>query len=30
MEYEQIIAERRDDVALLTLNRPDRLNAWAP
>jgi enoyl-CoA hydratase/carnithine racemase len=30
MEYEQIIAERRDDVALLTLNRPDRLNAWTP
>ncbi len=30
MEYEQIIAERRDDVALLTLNRPDRLNVWTP
>jgi enoyl-CoA hydratase/carnithine racemase len=30
MDYEQILAERRDDVLLLTLNRPDRLNAWTP
>ncbi|MDQ1424180.1 MAG: hypothetical protein QOD72_1678 [Acidimicrobiaceae bacterium] len=30
MEYEQILAERRDDVVVLTLNRPDRLNAWTP
>jgi enoyl-CoA hydratase/carnithine racemase len=30
MDYEQILAERRDDVVLLTLNRPDRLNAWTP
>src|SRR5215510_5481007 len=30
MDYEQIRAERRDDVAVLTLNRPDRLNAWTP
>jgi enoyl-CoA hydratase/carnithine racemase len=28
--YEQILADRRDDVLLLTLNRPDRLNAWTP
>ena len=25
---EQILVERRDDVLLLTLNRPERLNAW--
>ncbi|MDY7099832.1 MAG: enoyl-CoA hydratase-related protein [Actinomycetota bacterium] len=30
MDYEQIIAERRDDVLVLTLNRPERLNAWTP
>jgi enoyl-CoA hydratase/carnithine racemase len=30
MEYEQILVERRDDVVVLTLNRPDRLNAWTP
>ena len=30
MDYEQITAERRDEVALLTLNRPERLNAWTP
>lgn len=30
MDYEQILAERRDDVVLVTLNRPDRLNAWTP
>jgi 2-(1,2-epoxy-1,2-dihydrophenyl)acetyl-CoA isomerase len=28
--YEQIRAEQRDDVLLLTLNRPERLNAWTP
>ncbi len=28
MEYEQIIAEQRGAVLLLTLNRPERLNAW--
>ena len=30
MSYEQILSERRDDVLLLTLNRPERLNAWTP
>jgi len=28
MTYEQILAERRGHVALLTLNRPEKLNAW--
>jgi enoyl-CoA hydratase/carnithine racemase len=30
MEYEQILSERHDDVLLLTLNRPEKLNAWTP
>ena len=30
MAYEQILHEQRDDVVLLTLNRPDKLNAWTP
>ena len=30
MEYETITVQRRDGVALLTLNRPERLNAWTP
>lgn len=30
MAYEQIVYERRDDVALVTLSRPERLNAWTP
>ena len=30
MAYEQILREQRDDVVLLTLNRPDKLNAWTP
>jgi len=28
--YEQILHEQQGDVVLLTLNRPDRLNAWTP
>ena len=30
MPYELITCERRGAVALITLNRPDRLNAWTP
>jgi enoyl-CoA hydratase/carnithine racemase len=30
MSYQQITYEVRDTVALLTLNRPERLNAWTP
>jgi enoyl-CoA hydratase/carnithine racemase len=30
MEYQQITAQRDGEVALLTLNRPERLNAWTP
>jgi enoyl-CoA hydratase/carnithine racemase len=30
MAYEQIMYEQRDDVGLITLNRPERLNAWTP
>jgi enoyl-CoA hydratase/carnithine racemase len=28
--YETIICERRGDVAVITLNRPERMNAWTP
>lgn len=30
MAYETILSEQRDDVVVLTLNRPERLNAWTP
>jgi enoyl-CoA hydratase/carnithine racemase len=30
MDYEQILREQRDDVVVLTLHRPERLNAWTP
>jgi enoyl-CoA hydratase/carnithine racemase len=30
MGYDAIICERRDEVMLLTLNRPARANAWTP
>jgi len=30
MAYEQIKSEQRGEILLLTLNRPDRLNAWTP
>ena len=30
MSYEQITVEDRDHVRLITLNRPDRMNAWTP
>jgi len=30
MEYEQIRSERQGEVQVLTLDRPDRLNAWTP
>ena len=30
MDYEPIRVERRDGVSLVTLDRPDRLNAWTP
>ena len=30
MDYETITVQRRDAVALITLNRPERLNAWTP
>ena len=30
MTYQQILVEQRGDVVVLTLNRPERLNAWTP
>ena len=30
MEYEQVLYEVRDDVGLISLNRPERRNAWTP
>lgn len=30
MTYEQILFEQRGKVGLITLNRPERLNAWTP
>src|SRR5688500_8941960 len=30
MTYEQITVEKRGRVSLLTLNRPEKLNAWTP
>lgn len=30
MRYEQILVEKKGAVSLLTLNRPERLNAWTP
>jgi enoyl-CoA hydratase/carnithine racemase len=30
MAFEQILVDRREEVLILTLNRPEKLNAWTP
>lgn len=30
VKYQQILSQHRDGVATITMNRPDRLNAWTP
>ena len=30
MSYEQVLYDVRDRVATITMNRPERLNAWTP
>jgi enoyl-CoA hydratase/carnithine racemase len=30
MDFEQILLDRREEVMILTLNRPEKLNAWTP